>query len=195
MKKWILIILSIIILIGGIGYVKFQRVYPELTVKVILDKVQEDNYALILNSEKLELTIEQRDLVEGILSTVSYEIMGSKIEGKNAYVTIDLTFVDLEQLIVNERLTILKQVIANLFGTVEDILNGRVEERVIQTILSLLNDESIEKPMMSKRVELPLMKQKGLWIPNITEEWLDETFDIPDSEDILNKLDIKKATE
>lgn len=188
MKKWIWVMIAALVVIGGIGYVKFQQVFPELTVKVMFDKVQEDDYALILNSEELSLTVEERELLESVLSTISYEIKGSRIEGQVAYVTVDLTFVDVLQLIINERMTILKQVLTNFFGTIEDILNGRGQEVIVNTILSLMKDEGIEKPMMSSTIELPLKKEKGFWIPDVTEEWLNETFKIPTQEQILDKL-------
>ena len=41
---------------------------------------------------------------------------------------------------------------------------------------------------MSKTIDLPLKKQKGLWVPDLTEEWLNETFKIPTQEQILDKL-------
>ena len=171
MKKWIWIIIAVLVVVGGVGYIKFQQVFPELTVKVMFDKVQEDDYALILNSDELTLTDQERDLL-----------------GQEAYVTVDLTFVDVLQLIINERLTILKQVLTNFFGTIDDIFNGRGQDMLVNTILSLMENEQIEKPMMSKTIDLPLKKQKGLWVPDLTEEWLNETFKIPTQEQILDKL-------
>ncbi|MEO3111301.1 hypothetical protein [Turicibacter sanguinis] len=188
MKKWIWIIIAVLVVVGGVGYIKFQQVFPELTVKVMFDKVQEDDYALILNSDELTLTDQERDLLQSVLSTISYEIKGSRIEGQEAYVTVDLTFVDVLQLIINERLTILKQVLTNFFGTIDDIFNGRGQDMLVNTILSLMENEQIEKPMMSKAIDLPLKKQKGLWVPDLTEEWLNETFKIPTQEQILDKL-------
>ena len=188
MKKWIWIIIAVLVVVGGVGYIKFQQVFPELTVKVMFDKVQEDDYALILNSDELTLTDQERDLLQSVLSTNSYEIKGSRIEGQEAYVTVDLTFVDVLQLIINERLTILKQVLTNFFGTIDDIFNGRGQDMLVNTILSLMENEQIEKPMMSKTIDLPLKKQKGLWVPDLTEEWLNETFKIPTQEQILDKL-------
>ena len=41
MKKWIWIIIAVLVVVGGVGYIKFQQVFPELTVKVMFDKVQE----------------------------------------------------------------------------------------------------------------------------------------------------------
>ena len=178
MKKWIWIIIAVLVVVGGVGYIKFQQVFPELTVKVMFDKVQEDDYALILNWDELTLTDQERDLLQSVLSTISYEIKGSRIEGQEAYVTVDLTFVDVLQLIINERLTILKQVLTNFFGTIDDIFNGRGQDMLVNTILSLMENEQIEKPMMSKTIDLPLKKQKGLWVPDLTEEWLNETFKI-----------------
>lgn len=188
MKKWIWIIIAVLVVVGGVGYIKFQQVFPELTVKVMFDKVQEDDYALILNSDELTLTDQERDLLQSVLSTISYEIKGSRIEGQEAYVAVDLTFVDVLQLIINERLTILKQVLTNFFGTIDDIFNGRGQDMLVNTILSLMENEQIEKPMMSKTIDLPLKKQKGLWVPDLTEEWLNETFKIPTQEQILDKL-------
>ena len=188
MKKWIWIIIAVLVVVGGVGYIKFQQVFPELTVKVMFDKVQEDDYALILNSDELTLTDQERDLLQSVLSTISYEIKGSRIEGQEEYVTVDLTFVDVLQLIINERLTILKQVLTNFFGTIDDIFNGRGQDMLVNTILSLMENEQIEKPMMSKTIDLPLKKQKGLWVPDLTEEWLNETFKIPTQEQILDKL-------
>lgn len=188
MKKWIWIIIAVLVVVGGVGYIKFQQVFPELTVKVMFDKVQEDDYALILNSDELTLTDQERDLLQSVLSTISYEIKGSRIEGQEVYVTVDLTFVDVLQLIINERLTILKQVLTNFFGTIDDIFNGRGQDMLVNTILSLMENEQIEKPMMSKTIDLPLKKQKGLWVPDLTEEWLNETFKIPTQEQILDKL-------
>ena len=82
MKKWIWIIIAVLVVVGGVGYIKFQQVFPELTVKVMFDKVQEDDYALILNSDELTLTDQERDLLQSVLSTISYEIKGSRIEGQ-----------------------------------------------------------------------------------------------------------------
>lgn len=76
----------------------------------------------------------------------------------------------------------------NFFGTIDDIFNGRGQDMLVNTILSLMENEQIEKPMMSKTIDLPLKKQKGLWVPDLTEEWLNETFKIPTQEQILDKL-------
>lgn len=189
MKKWIAVIIFLLVLIGGVSYVKFQEVFPELTVKVMLDKVQEDNYARVLDSDKLTLSEEQRELLETVLSTISYDIKGSRIEGKEAFVTIDLTFVDVLQLVVNERMTILKQVLTDFVTTLDDLLNNRKETLMMRTLLMVLQDESIQKPMMNKTIDLPLKKERGFWLPNITEEWLHETFEIPDDIEILKELE------
>lgn len=58
MKKWISILLALLLVIGGFCYYPFQQIFAELNVRMILDKLEEMDHALLLDSDEVEL-IEQ----------------------------------------------------------------------------------------------------------------------------------------
>lgn len=188
MKKWIWIVVALLLVVGGLGYDRFQQIFPELTVRVILDKLEETDYALLLDSDEVELTEQQRELLEIMLNSFAYEIKGSRIEGKRAYVKMDATFIDIKQLILEQRPTIIKNSIENIWNTLDDLLNGRTKELLMKTLLTLLNDETISKPMTTKEIEVPLQKEKFFWVPQITEEWIKSIFEVDQAEALLEEL-------
>lgn len=188
MRKWIWIVVSLLLVIGGFSYYRFQQLFPELTVRVILDKLEETDYALLLDSDEVELTEQQREILEIMLNSFTYEIKGSRIEGKMAYVKMDVTFIDIKQLILEQRSTIIKNSIENIWSTLDDLLNGRTKELLLKTVLTLLNDETISKPMTTKEIEVPLQKEKFFWVPQITEEWIKSVFEVDQAEALLEEL-------
>lgn len=188
MKKWMLIVVALLLAVGGFGYYRFQQIFPELTVRVILDKLEETDYALLLDSDEVELTEQQREILEIMLDSFDYEIKGSRIEDKMAYVKMDVTFIDIEQLILEQRSNIIKNSIENIWSTLDDLLNGRTKELLLNTLLTLLNDETISKPMTTKEIEVPLQKENFFWVPQITEEWIKSVFEVDQAEALLEEL-------
>lgn len=188
MKKWIGIIVVSLLVVVSVGYIQLRPRLPELTVKLLLEKLEESNYDPILDSDEIELTDEQRELVEQMLESFTYEIKGSRIEGKMAYVELDISFIDLEQLIYEQRETLLKNTLENFWSTLEHVLNGRTKDYLMQMLLSLLSDESIIKPMKQKTIEVPLQKESFFWVPQITQEWIESVFGLEGAKELLEPL-------
>ena len=143
---------------------------------------------MLFDSDEVELTEQQRELLEIMLNSFAYEIKGSRIEGKRAYVKMDATFIDIKQLILEQRPNIIKNSIENIWNTFDDLLNGRTKELLMKTLLTLLNDETISKPMTTKEIEISLQKEKFFWIPQITEEWIKSIFEVDQTEALLEEL-------
>lgn len=187
MKRWIGIIAVSLLVMVSVGYVQLRPRLPELTVKFLLEKLEESNYAPILDSDEVELTGEQRELVERMLESFTYEIKGSRIEKRMAYVELDISFIDLEQLIYDQRETLFKNALENFWSTLDHVLNGRTKDYLMQMLISLLSDESLIKPMKQKVIEVPLQKENVFWVPQITQEWIESVFDLESAKGLLEQ--------
>jgi len=183
MARKILIGIFTLLIILAIGYAIARPRIPEWTVQVIMNQLEEDNYAAVLESEDLNLTEEQEFLLQKALETFSYEITGSRIERKMAYVYADITFVDMAQLINDNR----QQLLRNVLGNLGNILSGGMEQLIMEELIELLDDETLQIPLLTQSVEIPLEKSGLLWSPLITEEWLKSELGLDELE--LNQLE------
>lgn len=172
MARKILIGIFTLLIILAISYAIARPRIPEWTVQVIMNNLEEDNYAAVLESEDLNLTEEQEFLLQKALETFSYEITDSRIERNMAFVYADITFVDIEQLIIVNRQQLLQNVLGNLGSSIGNLLTGGAEQLVMEELVKLLEDEALEIPLLTKEVEVPLERSGFLWTPLITEEWL-----------------------
>ncbi len=172
MKKWMIVLVAFIILV--IGGIFVNRHLPEWMVKGGLAYAKKDDYAIVLESDKMLLDNDQKAVAKQILQTASYEVRGTRIEGDEAFVTVDVTLVDLMQLINDERKTIFKNTLSDWKQTLDDLFNNRIEGIVIRQLAMVLEETSI-KPMTTVMVEVPFERAYLWWKPVMTEDWIKAT--------------------
>ena len=156
MKKWIWILSSLVLLIIGGVYV--NRHLPEWMIKGGLAYVQQTDYALILESDKVSLNADQKAVAKDVLQTMTYDVKG--------------TLVDLMQLIVDEKEAIFKNTLSDWKQTLNDLFNQRIEGVVIRQ-LALVLEQTSEKPMTTVTIEVPFVREYLWWKPVMTKEWIE----------------------
>ena len=180
MKRKILIVILISVALLGIGYAVIRPRIPEWTVAHMmgqLDELDFDAFELGLNEVQEALL---RQILERSLENFSYEITGSRIEGRVAYVTLNLTVIDLRQLIINNYQLLLENIQTDLGAILGTIMSGGIERVVMQELLNLLEDESIETTLTIQKAEIVLERCGLLWNPIFTYEWLLSTLGLDD---------------
>ena len=191
MKQKILIVVLIISILLGTGYAITRRRLPEWTVTHMMAQLEDMDFdALELDfSENQEELL--RDLLEKVLADFSYEITDSRIEGRMAYVTVNLTMIDLPRLVIDNYQILLGNLWTNIdLSSIFGILMGDgIEQVVMQELLNLLDDESIEVTLGIREVEIPLERSGLRWNPILTYEWLLSTLGLDDMvSELLNDL-------
>ena len=184
MGKKIIITILVIISILGIGYIIARPKIPEWTVQFMVSQIQKDDYAIIFESEEFNRSEEEEFLLRKFLDTMSYEIIGSRIDGNLAFVAVELTLIDIEQFIIDNRQTIMRNAMGNIGGILGSMVVGvGMEEIIIHELATIFQEENVRIPLTMKEVEIPLQRAGLLWEPMIDEEWLDEVLG-------LNNLEI-----
>ena len=184
----------------GVGYLSVVRPrLPEWTLQFMVNQLERDDYAMIFESGLLEElegfeafgTPEEKEfLLRHLLDTLSYEILGSRIEGRTAFVQVDLTVIDLRELILENRQMIVRNAFSNLGGIFGNFMSGGMEQVIMQELIALLQDETVIIPLQTRKVEV-LMERSGImWEPLITEEWVVSALGLDEFElsleDLLN---------
>ena len=170
MMKWIWILSGLVLLIIGGVYV--NRHLPEWMIKGGLAYVQKTDYALILESDKVSLDTDQKAVAKDVLQTMTYDEKGTRLLGDEAFVTVEVTLVDLMQLIVDEKEAIFKNTLADWKQTLNDLFNQRIEGVVIRQ-LALVLEQTSEKPMTTVTIEVPFVREYLWWKPVMTKEWIE----------------------
>ncbi|MEE0880861.1 MAG: hypothetical protein UIL36_04550, partial [Turicibacter sp.] len=111
MRKWIIGIMMLIIASVGGWFVYYQ--FPELLVKVGVQQIQKNDYELILENEKIELSDEQKVVVHELLKSATYDVKDMTIMGSEAKVPVELTLVDVMELIFDEGKVIFKNTVSD----------------------------------------------------------------------------------
>ena len=86
--------------------------------------------------------------------------------------TVEVTLVDLMQLIDNEKEAIFKNTLADWKQTLNDLFNQRIEGVVIRQ-LALVLEQTREKPMTTVTIEVPFVREYLWWKPVMTKEWIE----------------------
>ena len=162
----------------SLGALLARPYMPEWTFKFVMNQIEKDNYAIVFESPEIELDEMQEELLKKVLETLSYEVQGSRIEGDLAYVTVDFTFMDLGQLILNNYQRLIEIVLGDFTDIFDHLMSGSLEQVMIQGLLTLLEDDGIEIPLMVKEVDVLLERSGLFWTPVITEEWLEAVFEL-----------------
>ena len=149
MKKWIWILSGLVLLIIGGVYV--NRHLPEWMIKGGLAYVQKTDYALILESDKVSLNADQKAVAKDVLQTMTYDVKGTRLLGDEAFVTVEVTLVDLMQLIDNEKEAIFKNTLSDWKQTLNDLFKCSAT-----SISSISDSKSIPSVFQSLSVELDL---------------------------------------
>lgn len=174
------IIFAILTILLGVAYAIIAPQLPVWTVTQMMDHLEE----LDIDELELELTELQRELFEVVLEifleNLSYEIIDSRIEGRYAFVTMDLVVIDLTSFILDNYSIIIRNVVPNIASLIITALGGGIEEILIQELLNLLTDEAVELTLTTTQIEIPLERSGLLWIPIITDELLMSMIGIDD---------------
>ena len=170
MIKWIIGIMMLIIASVGGWFVYYQL--PEVLVKVGVQQIQKNDYALILENEKIGLSDEQKIVVQELLKSATYEVEEMTITGNEAKVPVEITLVDVMELIFDEGKVIFKNTLSDWRQTLSDLFNKRFDELAIRQ-LALVLEQTSKKPMKQLMVEVPFKQYYLGWKLDITEEWVE----------------------
>jgi len=173
-SKLILIVVILVSLLG-IGYAVIVRPrLPEWTVEQMMVQLSELDLELLGLEE--DLTDSQAELFEIILEIVmenlSYEITGSRIERRMAYVTMNMEVVDTARLILDNYDIILNNVLSNIGSLIFSVFGEGLEEVVIGELINLLTDDALTIVMTTREIEIPLERTGFFWTPILTDEIL-----------------------
>lgn len=169
MRKWIIGIMMLIIASVGGWFVYYQ--FPELLVKVGVQQIQKNDYALILENEKIGLSDKQKIVVQELLKSATYEVEEMTITGNEAKVPVEITLVDVMELIFDEGMVIFKNTLSDWRQTLSDLFNKQFDELAIRQ-LALVLEQTSKKPMKQLMVEVPFKQHYLGWKLDITEEWV-----------------------
>ena len=103
---------------------------------------------------------------------MTYDVKGTRLLGDEAFVTVEVTLVDLMQLIDNEKEAIFKNTLSDWKQTLNDLFNQRIEGVVIRQ-LALVLEQTSEKPMTTVTIEVPFVREYLWWKPVMTKEWIE----------------------
>ncbi|MGL4336846.1 MAG: hypothetical protein ACRCST_08115 [Turicibacter sp.] len=178
MNKKMKYMMIVMLIVGccGVGFYSYQMALPRLTVSFLLDSLKHSDYDQF-ELEIMEATkIYERELLDSVFSTVDYEILDSSINGNIAYVTLNLTHIDIEKLMTTHYDVVIENSIKNIGSTLADIASGGIKKFGANACLALLQDERINQPYMTSELTLTLKKVDGMWIPHIDEEVVTSVF-------------------
>ncbi|MCL2560572.1 MAG: hypothetical protein FWE07_08805 [Turicibacter sp.] len=193
MKRKILIAVVALLLLLGLGYAVIRPHIPEWVVGQMMAQITE------LEVAELEFDVEMSDsqhelvviLGDFLLDTLTYDITGSRIEGRAAYVTMNLTFVNIPRLLIDNAQLAIDSVSTD-FGFFLNVLFGDInlEELLVDVIGDVLVNDNLRVTMVTQEVEVELERAGLLWQPLITDEWLLEIFGLDNLDflDILEEL-------
>ncbi|MDE5977285.1 MAG: hypothetical protein K2G70_02305 [Turicibacter sp.] len=170
MKKFLIVIGSIVFLISGGIYV--NRHLPEWMIQVGLLYLEKTDYALVLDNNRITLDEDQTVIAKEVIETMNCEVEGSEIVGDEAFVRISMTLVDLMQLSLNEKERVFQNTLADWQQTLDDLMNDRLEGIVLRQ-LALIIDQVQEKPMKTMVIEIPFEREYLWWCPVVTNEWVE----------------------
>lgn len=170
MKKWMMISLMLIIVSVGGWFTYYDS--PEVLVKAGIEIAQNDDYALILENENIELSDDEKVIVHELLESATYEVKDMKTIEDEAKVPVEVTLVDVTKLVFNEGGSILKNTISDWRHTLNDLFKNRLTELATRQ-LALVLEETSQKPMKSLTIEIPFKQYLLGWKLDITEEWIE----------------------
>jgi hypothetical protein len=194
MKRKILIATLILAILLSIGYAIIRPQIPQFIVAQGIDELKAMDFdTLELNALGVNLNENQQELMRGILRELmeefSYEIVDSRIEGRVAYVTMNVTVINLSALITDNYQLLFENVWTDLGSIFEVIIGGDIEQIVMQELLSLLESEDTEITLRTHEVEVLLERSGLLWKPIMTDDWLLSIFGLDDfASDLLDHL-------
>lgn len=142
---------------------------PEWTANLILSRLEQTGFEEVFQHEGLDLPPNQELLLQKALATVTHEIIGSRIEGERAYVAVDLTFMDLQQLVEENIGQLLNNAMGNLSTLLSGLIGGEVIDTALGELLTLLEDPSLHIPLKTRQVEVVLKRQFLWWVPEMEE--------------------------
>lgn len=169
MKKAFVFLMTLVLLIGGGIYV--HRQLPKWMIQGGIVYLEKTNYEMILDSPKVSLDSDQKLIAKEMLESATFDVVDSTIEKDQAMVMVNVTLIDLMQLIKDERETIFKNTMTDWRQTLNDLFNQQLEGLAIRQLARIL-EESEVKPMMTMTVEVPFVRSYLWWKPVITKEWI-----------------------
>ena len=170
MRKWIIGTMVLIVISVSGWFVHYHL--PEFLVKVGAQEIQENDYELILENEKLGLSENQKVVVHELLKSATYEVKDMKIMGNEAKVPVELTLVDVIELIFDKGGVIFKNTLSDWRQTLSDLFKKRFDELAIRQ-LALVLEQTSQKPMKQLIIEIPFKQHYLGWKLDITEEWIE----------------------
>jgi len=185
MKKIIGFVLALVVL--GAAYAVIRPQLPEWTVSVMMSHLQNGHYEELLADS--DLTEVEKNLIRHAVDNSSFEITGSVIEGRQATVFVELTFVDLRELVIGNRQQLMSNAFGNLGSILSGVLGGAITDTAFEQLLLLFEDEGIELPLKTRQVKVAL-DQQALWFAPDMETTRSHFFQLFQEELQLNLLDL-----
>jgi len=163
MRKFLNVLLPIGILV--VAYLLIQPMIPRFTVGFVLGRLEESQYEEIFS--QVELSVNEEALLRSVLESASYEIVGSRIEGDRAYVSLELTVLDMQELVLENHQQLLTNALGNLGNLLSGILGGDFADTAKGELVVLLQDDSIARPFQTRELEVVLDRQFLWFVPNL----------------------------
>lgn len=152
-----IIVPALLFVLFTVGY---QSYLPQQNVIELLDQYKSLQY----DSENVAIRLETDSSVETvflnkILSTMDYKILESHVEGDNATVSLQISNINLDDMLNNYEASLVEQTIKSVENQNTEAVS-HIDDFEISLLVNLIDDPDIKKEYVSQEIDLNLHKDK-----------------------------------
>ena len=150
--------------------VSYHNYRPQENVKELLDNYKNlqydtDEVAVKLSTDSAVETV----LLNKILPNMNYKVLQSHIDNDIATVTLEISNVNLDQVLHNYETSVVEQTLKPVEDeTVE--ASSRIDDFEVSLLVNLIDDPEVEKNYVTQQIEVTLHKQGNDWVLEDSDE-------------------------
>lgn len=151
--------------------VSYQSYLPQQNVIELLDHYKSLQY----DSENIAIRLETDSSVETVflnkvLSTMEYKVLESHVEGDNATVSLQISNINLDEMLDNYKASLVEQTIKSVDNQNIEAMS-HLDDFEISLLVNLIDDPNIKKEYVSQEIDLSLHKDNGKWVLEDSDEF------------------------
>lgn len=163
-----IIVPALLFVLFTVGY---QSYLPQQNVIELLDQYKSLHY----DSENVAIRLETDSSVETvflnkILSTMDYKILESHVEGDNATVSLQISNINLDDMLNTYEASLVEQTIKSVENQNTEAVS-HIDDFEISLLVNLIDDPDIKKEYVSQEIDLNLHKDNGKWVLEDSDEF------------------------
>ncbi len=149
----------------------YQNYLPQRNVIELLDNYKSlqynsDDVAIRLSTDSSVETV----LLNKVLPSMSYKILESHIEGDTAFVSLQISNINLDNMLNDYESSLVEQTLKPVQDENEQMA-AQIDDFEISLLVNLIDNPSIKKEYVSQDIELKLHKKEGNWVLEDNEEF------------------------